>query len=51
MKQTHSLLIIGYGTYKGKDYWLLKNRYNFMTSTHQSRAGPGDFTKGLTLES
>lgn len=24
---THSMLIIGYGTYKGKDYWLVKNRY------------------------
>lgn len=21
------MLIIGYGTYKGKDYWLVKNRY------------------------
>lgn len=23
---THSMLIIGYGTYKRKDYWLVKNR-------------------------
>ena len=25
-KLTHSVLIIGYGTLKGKDYWLVKNR-------------------------
>lgn len=23
---SHAMVIIGYGTYKGKDYWLLKNR-------------------------
>ncbi len=24
---THAMLLTGYGTYGGKDYWLLKNRY------------------------
>ena len=24
---THSLLVVGYGTLNGKNYWLLKNRY------------------------
>ena len=23
---THSMLVTGYGTYKGKKYWLVKNR-------------------------
>lgn len=26
-KLIHSMLIIGYGTKKGVDYWILKNRY------------------------
>ena len=26
-KLTHSMLIIGYGTRNGKDYWMVKNRY------------------------
>jgi len=26
-KLTHSVLIIGYGTFKDKDYWLVKNRW------------------------
>ena len=25
-KQTHPMLVIGYGTYKGKQFWLVKNR-------------------------
>ena len=27
---THSMLIIGYGRYKNKDYWLVKNRYIYI---------------------
>ena len=26
-KLTHSMLLTGYGTYEGKQYWLVKNRY------------------------
>jgi len=28
-KLTHSVLIIGYGTFKDKDYWLVKNRWGY----------------------
>ena len=27
---TNSMLVTGYGTLNGKDYWLVKNRYNNM---------------------
>ena len=26
-KLSHAMVIIGYGSYNGQDYWLLKNRY------------------------
>ena len=26
-KLTHAMVIIGYGSGRSKDYWLLKNRY------------------------
>ena len=26
-KVTQALLVIGYGQYRGRDYWLVKNRY------------------------
>jgi len=28
---THSMLVVGYGTLNGTDYWLLKNRYPCIT--------------------
>ena len=33
---THSMLIIGYGTYKNKDYWLVKNRYMYYSTLQTS---------------
>ena len=29
-KLTHAMVIIGYGSGRSKDYWLLKNRYNYI---------------------
>ena len=25
----HAMTLIGYGTYNGKQYWMVKNRYNY----------------------
>ena len=33
-KLNHAVLVTGYGTYNGKDYWLVKNRYNISINTN-----------------
>ena len=33
-KVTHAMLAVGYGRSNGKDYWLLKNRFECMCIIH-----------------
>lgn len=46
-KQTHSMLVIGYGTYKGEQFWLVKNRWGDLST---AQVCTGSFAVQISLK-
>lgn len=46
-KPTHSMLVIGYGTYKGEQFWLVKNRWGDLNT---AQVCTGSFAVQISLK-